>query len=1050
MANWSIETSANIPEIKETPQITPSRVVREGNEWREVKSETESSLEKLKKDILWWMKFELVKKYFDSLKDIPEENKPYILWGILSWLNQRWIAIEWFENWKIKLKTWKQSLTEKLDIADHNETIRYEELINNYLKEWVINIKDIYKALLYRTTEIDNYIQEWTDKKNLSTSDYARRLFKKYKIKISSDVAWKWLESLDFVKKEKNPVYKPKIQKKVDGKTEETPTEEFIEKIDKEWYEKLKQLINETVTDNQSDKEFLIAYIDDVYSNKRQWISENFVKEYKKSSNKIERWILWELNKLSDEQKFAIWIKDSDDAKQIAREWKNNPLEALKKAFTNGGWLLWVIFWIIGSIFWWKKWFFWWLWLGIAIGWGWPAVAWRILNEAMDWIGNWKWKKWNSTEEKPSETNSLFDKFKWKLEANSWNLNKKELAKKWEELSKNDKFLKAPASLLKIFETEKDETKIIKELKKYWIELSEENKEFYKYIFSELIKDRNENIGGYENNEQIWIYLNRTSKKIDKLASNQRLDKDWNILTWEFETKNWVEYLKNGERRNKANTKIEIFKDGKLVYTYDGKFDAENKFNGIVTYNDWTWRVDIFENWERQDYDMYYYACLAALLANDVASFTGVWTVPGAIIWWAYGISDAFTDNDAIISLLQEFKVIPEAYRGQNKVFWDRALALVGAIPLAWQWVRLATKWEKVAAFIAKLSPEKLAKFEKLKAEMLEKIKNKFSKFSKWENAWKMSEAIKKVKWVFENREIWKIFWELKEQESLKVWETEFTRLSNWRFWAKINWVEKELDIKQVLNYINTLPIEKKQEFLILTKQWKILERYVWQIRKIDWHEVEILKWWKWKIRSKDWTILNEQETADFVYKNADMLARKFRFMSISEWWVKVKEWIINWYKKYWIETFWDYLDKAWYIDWKKSKFFWEWFRKKLDFLWWIVLTPATSIRQIISAISDKEWENMFKILISWNKNAKFLWEGSVVERLQNSWLSNALTINWLINFDDDLTKVNFNGILHNIADYDDRPLDEVWDAAFYRFWWILNTIAMKYMWIID
>lgn len=78
--------------------------------------------------------------------------------------------------------------------------------------------------------------------------------------------------------------------------------------------------------------------------------------------------------------------------------------------------------------------------------------------------------------------------------------------------------------------------------------------------------------------------------------------------------------------------------------------------------------------------------------------------------------------------------------------------------------------------------------------------------------------------------------------------------------------------------------------------------------------------------------------------------------------WIKT---VWDLFKSAW-KTVWDYFDNVWFKKgWKKSSL------NSFDWIAWVVLTPATTIRQLITAIPNLEFENIARILVSWNKNIK-------------------------------------------------------------------------------
>lgn len=1146
----------------------------------------EYTLERIKKEIKEkWMSFELTKEFLENIEKIPEENKPFILWGIFSGLNQIGIWINGIDGTgKIVFNTPEKPFNQEWKIADYAETIKYKNLINNCISSGKISISDVTKALLYRTTSIDDYINEKVDK-NFSTSKYVERLLEKYKIH-----GWiKWIKVM--------------VQSE-------------------QWLKDLKKIINDAITDNQADKEFLLIYIDDLYYRKDSSLDEWEITTYNNISDKNQKAVLKELNNLNEEQRFALWVRDSNEATQVAKEATKDPVWFMKKSLNANNFtvalMTWLLGWILSALF--GKWF-WKGFLGGAILWfAWAAWWVDFLKGQLD--KHWKKWEWESKEweEKASDkkTNSIFETYKWVLisQNEESKLTGSEVLIKWDELSKNDKFLSAPASFFDIFSNEKNEANLKEEFKKYWVELTEENKKYYEYIFRELLLAKKRAVWEFNKDETIKSYLERTSKvvvwwntwnkkaewwkseKAKELSENEKkaiLDYFWikesevkdlmknlevlwldlfQLLNWyknfietklvwlngnilskikeaikrktllinskidELKTKEMDKYKSLDNFKNNrwiVNNEIkELFEkinfqilpsafvlveskktsEWKSAYerekfkrindmfdsdlTSDGDFDKTFFSTGEIwdsSRNNWevfdmtdekdfkylqeTWSFDGNEIWKisllnEKDNEieekamMWYIAWCAVLIANAWASFTWVWTIPWVVIWTWYSAIDAFKDEDLLISILKTSWAIPEEYR-TDKNFIDNILAWIWAIPLLWPALKAIPLTAKITAFISKLSPEKLVRFEAMKAEMLGKLTEKFPKIFKstqitddfwnlttWKqvtitddfwnliSSWtpnKINKAKEVVNWIFENRFIWKTLDELWEGKNIEIWWVTFTKTKGMYNW-NIEWTNKELTKKQLLEFINNrLSIEDKQKFIVWIKESQVLAKEAWKVRKIDWNNVEIIEWWVWKVRKTDWTILEWDELKLFINNNIDKLSKEFKWMSISEWWVKLRNWIENWYKNYGIKTVWDYLEKAWFKDWDKSKLFWEW-SKPIDALWWIVLTPATTIRQLIDAIPKWEWENIFKILISWNKNIKVwgwieksTWVWDFFSKIAfDSWIVRAWVIWYWVTQLDDLTGIDKNN----------WTWDEIWDYAFYRYGWIINTLILK------
>lgn len=987
--------------------VTPSKETKESPKWKEVITTAKNEVEKLKQEIQKdWMSLKLVKNFLDNLDEIDEKNKPFIIWGILSWLNSRWISILWIDwSWKIILKEWKQDFRSNLNIANHDEVIWYKNLINNYISDWKISISDINKALTFRTSSIDTYIWEKTQNQKLSTSEYAQRLMEKYKIRISGGT----IKDIVIWNEEDLKIFKANI--------------------------------NNAITDNQADKEFLFAYFDDKFYRKNQNTNENSIDEYKKTSSWNQAEILKWLSELTPEQKYAVWIKNSNQAKELAKKWTKDPLWAIKENINADNLVLALIFWIIWSLFWGGKWF--WIW---AVLWFW-IWAWGLAfaEEGLNKLWNKKEKSasWEASEtEIKTRKNAIYEKIKF-----NDNSKKEELEELWLDLSKNDDFLKAPTSLLSIFETEKDEAKITWELKKYWIDLSEENKKYYKTIFAEILSQRKNEIWEAKKDETIKDYLNRTSKEENKKVAwvawdvkkeevkSERIDSElqkkellkyfsinekevaslmknldllwlnlFQLLAWYkifIETKlSWIdnsvkEKIKHSIKLKTLliNSKIEElqkddfykkdFKNNRWIvnneikeifekinsivlpsaYMLTKTSDNEEKikrtkemFNSNLT-NDWdfdktflskAWFGEFWDssrnNWEvfnisneidlknldwiendlawlsllnEKDKEiedkaiMWYMAWIAALIWNDIASFTWVWTIPWAVIWWGYWITDAFKNEDLMISILKWSWVIPEEYR-TNREWYDNVIAWIWAIPLLWWAIRWASKTVVITKYISKLTPEKLAEFNFMKGEAFEKIT---SFFKKWENGIKpidINNYISKEVTIKDIRDIRKA---LKTDPSLNpqfiaedwsIWTINKISWSNWKEIVEIGplwWVTKEtIDINQLVEKINSNINKWKniQELEITRFLWKKESLIKSILPKKPWEEIKI--WDKTIKKTIEWKFEYNWAKYDKADDIVPVLSRELKdsqiISKINEWWTKNLNKLFAWVDK--------------------------------------------------------------------------------------------------------------------------------------------------------
>ena len=104
------EVASNNPTEVVRQNTIPSTETRKSPEWREATSLAQVDLNKLKKEIeSGKISLESLRGYIESLNSLSKENKPFILWWILSSLNKMGISIN-LKNWKIELTKWKEPL----------------------------------------------------------------------------------------------------------------------------------------------------------------------------------------------------------------------------------------------------------------------------------------------------------------------------------------------------------------------------------------------------------------------------------------------------------------------------------------------------------------------------------------------------------------------------------------------------------------------------------------------------------------------------------------------------------------------------------------------------------------------------------------------------------------------------------------------------------------------------------------------------------------------------------------------------------------------------
>lgn len=328
-------------------------------------------------------------------------------------------------------------------------------------------------------------------------------------------------------------------------------------------------------------------FFDDIYYNKWKNINDNSIIEYKKTSSTNEAKIFIELNKLTPEQKLSIWLWSENKAKEVLTKMTNDPLWAIKDSISNWWLHLGLIFWIIWAIFWGKKWFFWWLLWWILV-WGW--WIWAITQLFKDQKGASKETLQQSQKPTLQNTKSpeLTSKnpFFWVINFSHENnqTKKLELEKIWWDLSRNEKFLSAKTNILNIFELNppKNFQEIKDTLKVYGIELTLENKDFYKITFSEVLKQR-KSVWIWEpiETEDIKTYLTRTSKILPvwvvattPLLAEDRIE---DLVSWTIDkTKTKEElFVEFNQQFNNFKLKINEIKNSQNFYWWSSKEQKE-------------------------------------------------------------------------------------------------------------------------------------------------------------------------------------------------------------------------------------------------------------------------------------------------------------------------------------------------------------------------------------------------------------------------------------------------------------------------------------------
>lgn len=1145
--NWTWTENVEAP--KAQPQNQRVDVVRETRTWM-----SELSLEQLREKIeSEKLRVDSFKETLSLLETLPESQRPYVIAILIAWLNKRWISfkVEWN---KVVLGKWKDWIIVKEgETAWQAEVSSYESILNNYLKVWKISTKDLFDAMLFRTSATWWYLSEKSEWQEISTTDYFLRLCKKYNV----------FEGAEF--------------------KSFTELKTFIKWMDERMYRAaLWNVMKDDIRWNQADKEFILNYLNDIRYNDNKNIDENSIKRYKTTIDPIKSSILEWVSKLSTDQMYALWVTNESEAEELKTKITNNPIGFLTEDVIGnpnamGLWIIWSIIMLIlwEGIGWALVWFLWWAWI---VAWF-PFIkeVWRLwLDASSEWQA--EWSEWNNH-------GLLVDKF-WSLFISEieW-YDKTKIDEILESLWKNQKFLLFDASILDIFKNEKDFTKI-KELFKnnFWIELTWENKKYYEYIFAEIKKSRVGNIWEYVVWENLKTYLSRTSrivagwvawwavwaaavegawwdieawdhevnkkelltffwvndsqieqitgsfeslwldifpalkkyydfinlelkgldrsildkikrsiiiklslinKKVSELRKEE-LEEYWNLDN--FKNNRWIVNTYIVNLLNETNTRVlpSAYALLKNIWDRDKLEKTREMFNSSLT-DEWdfdkTW--DNFElydsianSWEvfdmsddieffnsqwlnttwlewinflnEKDIEIESDAIIAYLIASVIQVVPYAWAVvslPAMTI-------DTFSDKDWTLELLQTLSIVEDDFR-MEKRWWDNVLWWVWLIATIF-WVQWAVRWVKISEKFPVLAKVKFDKIEDILQNISSKlwmskehtnfISTKLKQlFRVWDDVWENVDNI--LKW--QTKFITKYFDSLKPWDKKEISGLKIEKLQSWRF--KIDWEDAELSLKQLTTRLNNLPIDKREEFILGVKRTNVLNNYNWKVAKIDWHEVSVENW-SFKIRDYNtWDILSWDNKEVFINTHIDEIAKKLLWLTAKQARDKAVNWIVTWYEKMWVKNLKDFLlmysDKAWYINWRKSTFLWKW-SNKLDSILWVVLTPATTIRQLVWIfLKESDWKEIMRFLISWNKYKKVWWESwAWFWRILDAWATRAVWIwalstfwiPWLIDADDIL------------IDRDISTWDEILDYAFYTYWWVINTLIAKAVWIID
>ena len=536
---------------------------------------TEVKLAQLKSDIESWkltnlLFLEILRAMSDPEKISPKD-KPLILSLLFSELNKKWINI-WFNwdkannNWKIKL-TASTSLIKDKTVENKPEQValEYENMLNLHLWE-TFDRWDILKAFLFRTRAVDEYLDWYKDvqkdkeKYKDENKAYVVYLLRKYNILNWFKITSTWVSAFDLF---------------------ESNWDIFVD-----WEDAYKYLIADIKArmkgeKNIQNRDFLIAYFTDQFYASWKNTPKDMVTEYKENKKDIDFKMVQTYASLSTQQLYALhWDSSPDVLKQKEAQFKKDPIWFLKEAMNNW-WIAWILiwmlfWWIIWSIFWiwFKKWALWW-----GLLWFWSAVLWS------EWVEQIFNKSKLSVEELlknvEKDTSGVRKKYSSILSENELPDSRK-LTRIYAWILNNEKFRNSPSSSINIFLNNKwseNYQKILDYFKSIWIELTDDDKDYYEYIFTEIKKQRDADwINDISDNEKMIDYLKKTKKtqkeqedkqedkpeesdtpKIKTLSEKISEIKDNNVITPVIKAKLWSQKLSTIQSLISDDTKLSAF-----------------------------------------------------------------------------------------------------------------------------------------------------------------------------------------------------------------------------------------------------------------------------------------------------------------------------------------------------------------------------------------------------------------------------------------------------------------------------------------------------------
>lgn len=499
LSNTTVEVNKNPSEevVDSIPKATTT--LKTAIQVAELKKDLESK--KLNVDYL--------KDMFEKLPNLEENERIFILSLLILWINKKWInfSIYWDE---VILNPWENTIqwneTEMVDI------VSMKNIFNNYIKAWKLSLKDIWNALLFKTSWVWDYLNEKAPWQKWTIEWYVINLWQRYWLNFI------WSDWKKYLIDENNIADLNKI----------------IAWFTPEKYKEFRDSFFHTIP-NISDRDYLLFYFDQKRtSNNLKHFDSQGIEKYSKYNDDARKRIISSMSILSDKEKYILWVKIPDKFNSDIQKFTNDPIKASmdllwdEDAMTAGIFLaiLWAIFWWEWNrLIWWLLWFTAWVWI--------EQYGWKALEMAWDFIDS------DDDKKESKNVSSIYKQYSSIVKLDSWNLKVDEIDNIFKDLSKNPKFKTAPASSLDIFTAIVDPfTQRPEFLKVFWIELTKENTDYYKHIFKKLKENRQTSIWNYLNNEKVSDYLFRKSKKTESWNN-------WNSVLSLIEKENipWKEII---------------------------------------------------------------------------------------------------------------------------------------------------------------------------------------------------------------------------------------------------------------------------------------------------------------------------------------------------------------------------------------------------------------------------------------------------------------------------------------------------------------------------